>query len=141
MTFAAALKAEVVRIARKELRSENRSLKKAAAQYRSDIAALKRRVTDLEKLVRSLAKHSRQSAPAVEEEPGVNPRFSAQGLASQRKRLGLSAADFGTLLGVSGQSIYHWEQGKAKPRAAQLHAIHAVRKIGKREAKERLAIQ
>jgi DNA-binding transcriptional regulator YiaG len=45
----------------------------------------------------------------------------------------------GVLLGVSGQSVYKWEQGKAKPRASQLKAIAAVRKMGKREVAERLA--
>jgi DNA-binding transcriptional regulator YiaG len=43
------------------------------------------------------------------------------------------------LLGVSNQSVYHWETGKSKPRAAQLQAIAAVRKLGKKEVAERLA--
>ena len=45
----------------------------------------------------------------------------------------------GLLLGVSGQSIYHWEAEKSRPRQAQLQAIAALRKIGKREAKRKLA--
>jgi len=45
----------------------------------------------------------------------------------------------GTLLGVSAQSIYHWETGKTKPRQSQLAAIAAVRKMGKREAMAQLA--
>lgn len=139
MNFAASLKAEIIRIARKELRAENQNLKKASSQYRGDIAALKRRVAALEKAVRLQAKRSRTNATPAAEETSRKPRFSAKGLATQRKRLGLSAADFGTLLGVSAQSIYHWEQGKSKPRAAQLQAIHAVRKIGKREALARLS--
>ena len=51
-----------------------------------------------------------------------------------RQRLGLSAAAMGTLLGVTAQSIYKWEDGKARPRASQLQAIAAARKLGKREA-------
>jgi len=66
-------------------------------------------------------------------------RFSAKGLAAQRKRLGLSAAAVAALLGVSGQSIYKWEEGKTRPRASQLPAIAALRKMGKREANARLA--
>jgi DNA-binding transcriptional regulator YiaG len=50
----------------------------------------------------------------------------------------LSAADFATLLGVSGQSVYKWEHGESRPRARQLEAIAAVRGIGKREAAARL---
>ncbi len=66
-------------------------------------------------------------------------RFRASGMASNRKRLGLSAADFGLLVGASGQSVYAWEQGKARPRGKSLAAIAALRGIGKREVAERLA--
>jgi transcriptional regulator with XRE-family HTH domain len=43
-----------------------------------------------------------------------------------------------TLLGVSGQSIYKWEAGKARPRASQLPAIAKMREMGKREVAARL---
>ena len=56
----------------------------------------------------------------------------------QRERLGLSAEDFGKLLGVSAQSIYNWEHEKARPRAEQLGKVATLRGIGKREAKVRL---
>ena len=39
----------------------------------------------------------------------------------------------------SGQSIYKWEQGKAKPRASQLPAIAAARKMGKKEVAAKLS--
>jgi transcriptional regulator with XRE-family HTH domain len=65
-------------------------------------------------------------------------RFSAKGLHSQRSRLGLPAADFGKLLGVSSQTIYNWEQEAAHPRGEQLGKLAAPRGIGKREAGERL---
>jgi transcriptional regulator with XRE-family HTH domain len=41
-------------------------------------------------------------------------------------------------MGVSAQSIYNWETGKAVPRRQQLEAIAALRGIGKREALSRL---
>jgi DNA-binding transcriptional regulator YiaG len=53
--------------------------------------------------------------------------------------MGLSAAEFAALIGVSGQSVYKWEHGEARPRARQLEAIAALRGIGKREAAARLA--
>lgn len=59
-------------------------------------------------------------------------------MASNRKRLGLSAHDFGLLIGTTGQSVYAWEQGKSKPRAANLTAIAALRGMGKREVNSRL---
>jgi DNA-binding transcriptional regulator YiaG len=66
-------------------------------------------------------------------------RFRAAGFASLRKKLGLTAAEMAQLLGVSAQSVYHWEIGKSRPRASQLPAISAVRKMGKKEAAERLS--
>lgn len=65
-------------------------------------------------------------------------RFSAKRPAQQRQKLGLSAADMGLLLGVPGQTVYHWEAEKSRPRPTQLQAIAALRKVGKREAKTRL---
>jgi len=134
--IASALKEEIVRLARKELRSETEKLKKASTAYRSEIAALKRRVVALEKQLVRVSKKS-----AVKEVPAdvTKVRFSAKGLAAHRQRLGLSAANMGTLLSVSAQSIYPWEAGKTKPRQSQLEAIAALRKMGKREAKAQLA--
>ena len=61
-------------------------------------------------------------------------RFSARSVRSQRRRLGLSAHDYGKLVGVSGLTVYHWEGGKSRPRKAQLDRLVAVRNLGKREA-------
>lgn len=59
-------------------------------------------------------------------------------MANNRKRLGLSAEDFGLLVGATGQSVYSWERGKSKPRPQNLVAIAALRGIGKREVAARL---
>ncbi|WP_341909621.1 helix-turn-helix transcriptional regulator [Polaromonas sp. YR568] len=140
MNIAVALKTEISRVARKEVRVEVESLKKSSSQYRSDLAALKRRAADLERLVKKLGKGSaKRNAEEASGETGAVVRFSAKGLATQRKRLGLSAAEMGTLLGCSGQSVYKWEQGTNRPRASQLLAIAALRKIGKKEAAAKLA--
>ncbi len=61
-------------------------------------------------------------------------------MASNRKRLGLSAADFGMLVGATGQSVYAWEARKSKPSGKSLAAIAALRGIGKREVARRLAL-
>jgi DNA-binding transcriptional regulator YiaG len=133
------LKSEIARIARKEVRGETQPLKKHGAQYRSDIAALKKRLASVERqLKRQLKAGTAESVPD-EEETGRRVRFSAKGLAARRQRLGLSARELGALLGVSAQSVYHWEQGKSRPRASQLQAIAALRSLGKRQAAERLS--
>lgn len=50
--FAQQIKGEISRIARKEVRAETQDLKKASAQYRSEIAALRRRIVSLEAAVK-----------------------------------------------------------------------------------------
>lgn len=138
--IASILKAEISRVARKEVRGEIQSLKKAAASYRSDIAQLKRRAQALERQVKHLGKgRGRAAAAEADGEEGPHLRFSAKGLASQRRRLGLSAEACGALIGATGQSVYKWESGKIRPRARHLPAIAALRKMGRREAAARLA--
>lgn len=138
--IASLLKTEISRVARKELRGETASLKRAVSAYRSEIAALKRRTQSLEQEVRRLSRATTKAAPAADDTGRATAlRFSAKGFATRRRRLGLSAHDCGLLLGVSGQSIYHWESGKASPREAHLPAISAFRTLGKKEAAARLA--
>jgi len=134
------LKTEIQRVARKELRAETQQLKKTVTQYRGQIAQLKRRLQALEQQVRRLGKGSgRAAAPEpADDEGGPSLRFSAKGLATQRKRLGLSAASVAKILGVSALSVYKWESGKTRPRARQLEAIASLRKMGKREAMAKL---
>ena len=138
--FAAQLKTEISRIAKKETRTQAVVLKKAQATHRAEIADLKRRIASLEAVVRRLGKTpARPTTPPKEAGEPQGLRFRADGFASLRKKFGVSAAQMALLLGVSNQSVYHWETGKSKPRAAQLQAIAAVRKLGKKEVAQRLA--
>jgi DNA-binding XRE family transcriptional regulator len=129
------LKSEISRVSRKEVRSETQALKKSISQYRSQIADLKRRMLALEQQVR---RAGRGGKTAEAPEPGGHLRFSAKGLAAQRRRLGLSAAAVARLLGVSALSVYKWESGKTRPRARQIEAIARLRGMGKREAMKQL---
>ena len=138
--FAAQLKTEISRIAKKETRAQAAVLKKAQATHRAEIADLKRRIASLEAVVRRLGKTpARPDTPAKQEDEPQGLRFRADGFASLRKKFGVSATQMAQLLGVSNQSVYHWETGKSRPRAAQLQAIAAVRKLGKKQVAERLA--
>ena len=135
--IASFLKSEISRLARKEIRTETETLKKASAQYRSDISALKRRLAEQDRLIAQLRKgQPANNAQDAEDSPSL--RFRADGFASLRKKLDLSAADMGKLLGVSLQTVYHWEKGQSKPRSSQLKAIAEVRTLGKRGAAARL---
>jgi DNA-binding transcriptional regulator YiaG len=133
------LKDEIARLCRKEIRRNVEPIRKASAAHRREIAALKRKVVALERQGANLAKRAARSTEPSVQSSERPMRFVAKGLRSLRARLGLSAADLGTLLDVSGQSIYNWEQGKTVPGKPQLAALGSVRSLGKREAHERLA--
>ena len=167
-TLANALKEEISRLARKEVRQQTTGTVKSVAQFERDIAALKSQVEDLRHTLSALRtpdasgrtvkkktagkKAASKKAPAkkqgeAEKADGAKPasgkrsaraQFSPAALKSSRERLGLSADNYGKLIGVSGLSIYNWEQGKARPRESSIAALASMKGIGKREAAKRL---
>ena len=132
------LKAEITRLARKEIKTAIDPVRKANAGHRKEIAELKRLVSLLQRDLKAASKPAKVRAEVGDTSSG-STRFSVKGLKSLRAKLGLSVAEFGLLVGASGQSIYKWEAGKAVPRASQQAALAAIRGIGKREAGKRLA--
>lgn len=137
--LAAVLKQEIARLARRESRSQIKGLRKASAQFRRDIARLKRDASGLGAEIARLKRGvGKAAAPQPSDADSTTVRFRAQGVASHRKRLGVSAADYGKLIGVTGHTIYKWEHGASRPRRAQLTALASLRRIGRREALARL---
>ena len=129
--LASVLKDEIRRLARKEAKIQVASLRSASAQYRRDIASLKRENGELVKKIARLERLTKRSAPA---ENSSGARFSPSWVAKHRKKLGFSAADYAALVGVSPLTIYNWEKGKSRPRQEQIDAWALIRKLGKKEA-------
>ena len=86
-TFAEQLKTEIARIARKETRADSKQVKKASAQHRAEIAALKRRIASLESAVARLLKQQGKPKAAEPQEKAVVLRFRTAGFATLRKKL------------------------------------------------------
>jgi DNA-binding transcriptional regulator YiaG len=141
-TLAVALKDEIRRLARKEIKARTLKTVRAVAQYRREIAKLKRQVRDQEKKIKSLASQTHKSLGDHEkaESPNGSVRFSARSAKAQRSRTGLSAADYARLVGVSPLTVYNWEHGKTRPRKEQLASLVALRGIGKRGAQSKLEL-
>ena len=141
-SFNQSFKEEVSRLARKELKSELDALAGKGAQYRRDIAALKRQVSELERRVAFLEKREKGRLEETPASPSSERqvRYSAEWLKKHREKTGLSASDYGRLIDVSGQSIYLWERGKTMPRRAQIEKLAGIRGIGSREAQRRLEL-
>lgn len=130
---------EIRRLARKEIKIQTKSLSDAVSRYRTDIAALKKQNRDLERRLNQVAKGRVSAARSTEvDEDAPRPRFSPAWVKKHRDKLGLSAADYGALVGVAGLTIYNWEKGESTPRTKQLLAWGEVRTLGKREAIKRL---
>lgn len=136
------LREEIQRLARKEVKAQLDAVRRASTQHRKEIAALKRQVVELEKRCAFLESRERKRL-SQQDAPGEsldNVRFSARSVRAHRRRLSLSAEDYGQLVGVAAQTVYHWERGVSRPRKSQLVALVDIRSIGKREARERLKL-
>ena len=137
--FASTLKAEISRLAAKEVRKGTPLLKRASARYRREIAAMKREISQVVKRIDFLLKLQPKVAPAaISDKQQI--RFSAKWLQRNREKLDLSANEYAKLIGVSPLTIYGWEKGKSKPRAKHLPALAAIRGLGKREARVKLEL-
>ena len=137
--IAAVLKQQITRVARREIRGLTKSLHKASVQFRRDIAELKRRNSRAQAEIARLERLNRGAlAPKMTEADTADVRFTVRSVKSQRKRLGISAADYGKLIGVTPHTVYKWEHGASKPRRTQLAGLAALRSLGKKEAKKRL---
>ncbi|MCO6455658.1 MAG: helix-turn-helix transcriptional regulator [Pirellulaceae bacterium] len=135
------LKAEITRLARKEIKGQMQSSQQVATRQRRDLAALRKEVRALQSKLTRLQKTAAKAAEngvAEESDEGPSLRFSARSVKAQRRRLNLSAQEFARLVGVSAQTIYLWESGRTRPRQLQLEALAAVRSMGKRAAKQQL---
>ena len=139
-----ALKQEIQRLARKEVRTAVRPLQK-------DKVALKNSVRELRQQVQLLEKQNRQLSEALAKNQAVVPvvpegeeaprmRITVKGLRSLRRKLKLTQEEFAQLLGVSGQSVWQWEQksGALRLRSRTKQALLEIRDLGAREVRKRL---
>ncbi len=137
----AVLNDEIRRLARKEIRTQVGATKRAVGQYRREIAALKRQIQRQARTIAFLEAEERKrlsGGTVTRKSTHPHGRFSSKWLTSHRQRLGVSAEEYGKLVGVSGKTIYNWEQGKSKPAQRQLAGVVAVRGLGKRAVLKRI---
>ena len=136
------LKSEIRRLAKKEARAAAAHAQRRVAQHRRDIATLRRLIQDQTARIARLEAAGRSPVLADSTKADVpdGARFSPRSLKAQRKRLGLSAALYGKLVGVTGQTVYSWEHRQSRPRPTQMAAWYASRSLSKQEAMERIGL-
>jgi DNA-binding transcriptional regulator YiaG len=138
--FTAAFNSEIKRVARKELKGEIAAVRSKANAGQHEIAALKKRLKELETLVTKLARAQIKSAPdqASTMIATKQTRWSAAGFARLRQRLQISAKEMSRLMGVSMATIYHWEDADSavRPRTVHMPRILAARKLSAAKARK-----
>ena len=136
-----ALKSEISRLARREAKQVVAPVKKVSANYRGLIAGLRKQIGVLQSEVAAIkrAAPKAEKALAAAQEPAGRFWFTGKGVRALRKRLGLTQAQFGKLVGVSVPTVVNWEgsKGKASIRLkAAIARLQAIRGMGKKQAAE-----
>lgn len=129
-SLASVIKAEVSRLAAKEVKAATSSLQKEITQLKREVASLAKSGAAPKKAGKKKAAKKKASKKKAAKKPAAAPKatgsFSAKKLRDHRKALGLSANAYAKLVGCSLLSIYKWEKGETTPRAAQQAAIAKV---------------
>ena len=138
-----AIRDEIGRLTRREIRKAVQPLLKERARLRGQITDLKKTVTSLQKQVAPLVRdqQARRSTLQATDQEAQKARFSPGLIRKLRKRLGLSQEELGLLVDVTLGAVAAWEQGRSRPRAASRSAMVALRKLGKRQARDLLDLK
>jgi DNA-binding transcriptional regulator YiaG len=95
------------------------------------VAQQRKSIAELERRSRKSSRGERAAeVPAAE---GSQIRFSPAWVIKHRKKLKMSRRVYAKLVGVSAQSIFGWETGRARPRRSALETWRRIRGMGKRE--------
>lgn len=145
-TFSNAFRAEVVRMARKELKPELQGMRKTITGHRSEIAALKREVKSLTAQLKAAQRQTNVGGRATpSDQPKVSKRaaredfvFAPEMLAQMRNALEATQLQMAALLSVSGLSYGRWEKGQTYPRPKQLAKIEELVNMGPAKAEKKM---
>ncbi len=135
---------EIQRLARRQVRTDVKAVRRDNVRLKKAVADLRRRVAALDRTSRELLKKVtpvvaiKETERAAEKAATLRP--TAKSLKTLRARLGLTQVQFGKLLGVSGQAVVQWarRQGRVRMRKTTLTALAGIQNIGKREVWRRL---
>jgi len=135
-TIEDAVRSAIVRTVRRELRS-------VLGPVSKEVRELQQSVSQLERGIASLIKHSVRQAPAgvggplpkieVTEEEVRRARMSPELIKKLRARLGITQAELAALVGVTGPAVAQWEGGTSEPRGENRAIIVGFRKLGRRD--------
>jgi DNA-binding transcriptional regulator YiaG len=141
--IAKVLKAEIMRISRKEAKGTTQGIGKSNTWLKKIVADLKKRVVVLEKDNKHLVAAMRRNQTEYPEKPpeeAKKVRLTSKGIRSLRRRLRLTQADFAKLVGTTAHAVYLWEkkEGGLNLRDKTRTAFLSIRGLRAGEAKAKL---
>lgn len=134
------IKSEIQRLAKREVRSTFRPLRKEVWGMKLKLSNFIKNFTILDRLAKeaSKSKSTERKLEASPEEVKAS-RLTPERIAGLRKKLGISQRELGVLVGATIGAVLSWEKGKFKPRGDKKAALVALRKIRKRDVRKMLA--
>ena len=134
------IKSEIQRLAKHEVRSVYRPLRKEVWGMKLKLSNLIKNFTVLDRLAKGLTKtKSTESKLEATPEEVKAPRLTPERIRGLRKKLGISMRELGALTGTSLGAVQSWERGKFKPQGERKAALVALRKVRKRDVRKMLA--
>jgi DNA-binding transcriptional regulator YiaG len=134
------IKSEIQRLAKHEVRSVYRPLRKEVWGLKLKLSNLIKNFAILDRLAKEAAK-GKSTEPKLEASPEEvkASRLTPERIAGLRKKLGISQRELGVLVGATIGAVLSWEKGKFKPRGEKKAALVALRKVRKRDVRKMLA--
>jgi DNA-binding transcriptional regulator YiaG len=134
------IKSEIQRLARREIRSTFRPLKREVRTMRLKLSGLMKGFGTLNRITKEQVQRASEQFKLESSPEEIKiARFSPARIRALRVKKGLSQKELGMLIGVSMGTVVLWEKGKISPKAERKGALIALRKLKKREIKRILA--
>ena len=142
--LAEVLRAEIIRISRRETRIATAGIREAKIRLGKTVADLKRKIAKLQgenKWLVAAEKKRLVQKPQIAPEASRKARLTSKGIRRLRRKLALSQVELAKLLGASAQTVHMWEtkEGPLRLRGNTLAAVLSAREMGARDAKRRIA--
>ena len=134
------IKAEIQRLAKHEVRTVFRPLRKEVWGIRLKLSNLLKAFAPMNRLAKEIAE-SKATEPklAASPEEVKASRFTPERIKRLRAKLGISQRELGILVGATIGAVLSWEKGKFKPQGEKKAALVTLRKVRKRDVKKMLA--
>ena len=134
------IKSEIQRLAKHEVRSVYRPLRKEVWGMKLKLSNLIKNFAVLDRLAKGISKaKSTELKLAASPDEVKASRLTPERIAGLRKKLGISQRELGLLVGATTGAVLSWEKGKFKPQGEKKAALVALRKVRKRDVRKMLA--